>query len=115
MGDRANIQVKEDNNDSGVFLYTHWAGSKLPETLQNALKKRWRWNDFQYLTRIIFDEMVGEYHGQETGYGISSRVGDGEKRVLIVNCESQTVSIGGESMPFGKFIALAPDELYKNW
>ncbi len=107
MGDRANILVKEDSNDNGVYLYTHWGGSELPVTLQNALKKKWRWNDAAYLTRIIFDEMTKDEHGQETGYGISSICGDGDDRILEVNCEKQTISYNKTIWTFQQFIDLS--------
>ena len=35
MGDRGNIIVKD--GDSTVYLYTHWSGSRLNETLKQAL------------------------------------------------------------------------------
>jgi hypothetical protein len=92
MGDRANILVKEDGSDSGLWLYTHWNGSSLPHVLQAALKKKWRWDDTPYLARIIFCEMVkGDVEG-ETGFGISTRECDGGDRVLEVRVDEQTVN-----------------------
>lgn len=57
MGDRANIVVKCD--DEQVVFYTHWSGYRIANILANALRRgRGRWNDFQYLNRIIFCEMI---------------------------------------------------------
>jgi len=115
MGDRANIHIRENSEDVGVFLYSHWGGTELPEDLQRALAKKWRWNDTQYLTRIIFDVMTEERHGQETGYGISAWVGDGDRRVLVVNCDTQTVSYDGKTWTFEEYIKLAPKEINAVW
>ena len=90
MGDRANIVI--DNNGSRVFLYTHWDGCELPEILQDALKLRLRWDDPQYLSRIIFQKMLGTHTG-ETGYGISARCHDNSYPLLVVDCGKQVVRL----------------------
>jgi hypothetical protein len=92
MGDRGNIVIRsewpEDLGDKeAVFLYGHWSGSELPETLRAALdtpQARDRWTDAPYLARIIFDQMVGESQGSATGYGISSRLTDNEYDLLVL-------------------------------
>ena len=114
MGDRANILVKENDDDGGVYLYSHWTGSNLPLVLRDALKKHWRWDDCPYLTRIIFDEMTREDHG-ETGFGISSFCGDGDDRVLVVNCEKQTVTFNNKVWGFEKYVSLSDPELETVW
>jgi hypothetical protein len=57
MGDRANVYV-HDGVEPGVYLYTHWHGSDLPEVVKVALAKQWRWKDSAYLGRVIFCEMI---------------------------------------------------------
>lgn len=90
MGDRGNIVVQGDG--SKVFLYTHWTGSDLPNILKRALKRgESRWDDAQYLTRIIFCEMVGYDINGTTGFGISSVEGDGGA-LLTVNTDTQMVT-----------------------
>lgn len=66
MGDRGQIKIGK------VYLYTHWGACELIQNLKDALAKRWRWDDHEYLTRIIYDEMVGDMFGTETGYGIGT-------------------------------------------
>jgi hypothetical protein len=90
MGDRANIIVTEDCK-TGVVLYTHWRGSELPEILKTALDKKWRWTDTSYLTRIIFCEMVKGDEASETGFGISTQLGDNGHPYLVVDTERQVV------------------------
>lgn len=90
MGDRSNILVKSGSEQ--VCLYTHWAGSELHKTLKSALiRGEDRWNDFQYLTRIIFCEMVKGHALELTGYGITQQIHDGDRNI-IVNVDDQTVS-----------------------
>ena len=102
MGDRANVKVVD--GASTVFLYTHWGGSELPETLQRVLARRLRWDDGQYLSRIIFCEMVKGHEDGETGFGISSNCGDGDERILTVDVRKQKVFInGGDGIPFDSY------------
>ena len=121
MGDRGNVLVREDDKDSGVYLYTHWRGSDLPILVQEALLKRVRWDDCPYLTRIIFDVLSQESHGDETGFGISSMIGDGEYRLVTIDCKTQTVYIGSNDNPerlswkFEGYIVLEASDLAKVW
>jgi hypothetical protein len=126
MGDRGNILIKQ-RGDSGspaeyIYLYTHWEGRELPGTLQNALKKQWRWQDESYLARIIFQQMVGDDKG-ETGYGISAYEIDGGHPYLIVDCEEQTVGVAPRKKPgeiqkrwtFEDFIKLNIEKEFKDF
>ncbi len=92
MGDRANILVKYENEQ--VCLYSHWDGSSLPRILQDALNHRERWDDFQYLTRIIFQEMIKDDIGGTDGYGITQTPWDGDDRIITVDVNNQTVNLG---------------------
>jgi hypothetical protein len=112
MGDRANVKVVDV--PSTVYLYTHWAGTELPATLERALARKARWDDGQYLARIIFQEMLSGDES-ELGYGISSTVGDGDDRILVVDVGRQVVyradesgyadKAQGEPIPFAAYSA----------
>ena len=106
MGDRANIKV---TGVGDVYLYTHWSGEELPETLKAALARgKARWDDPQYLSRIIFCEMVKGQERDCTGYGISGECGDGDDRVLTVDGVKQTVVWpDGTVLSFADYVALA--------
>ena len=88
--------------NSGVYLYQHHDGYDLPHRVQNAISKNVRWNDEEYLTRIVFDSMKSEMeaylkkeYGEEphTGYGIgTSRHGDIEYLVTI-DCAAQQIEV----------------------
>lgn len=80
MGDRGQVKI------NGVYLYTHWGATSLVKDVQTALKRRWRWDDHEYLARIILDVMVGKSHGTERGYGIGTeKHGDIWRLVEITN------------------------------
>ena len=103
MGDPANVLVK--SSDGEVYLYTHWSGSELPQVVRGALAKKWRWDDAPYLARIIFCEMVGHNNLEdETGFGISPVVCDGENRVIEIDVDQNSVTIGPTAMTFAEFI-----------
>lgn len=105
MGDTANVLVRERN--SQVYLYTHWNGSELPKIVQRALKRKQCWDDGQYLARIIFCEMIKGYEDGETGYGISSVVGDGNNRIVSVYVDDQTIQLNnGNILSFEDFIEM---------
>ena len=106
MGDRGQVKVIGHNGKS-VYLYTHWKASSLVETVREALDSqagRNRWDDVEYLTRIIFDYMTG-LQREETGYGIGTTAHGDVWRIVEVNVEKQTVTIfdDGEFIGFYSF------------
>ncbi len=108
MGDRANIVMKFDRGGE-VWLYTHWCGTELEETLRKALDRgRSRWDDPSYLTRIIFCEMI-KLDGNDaldglTGFGIATSEQDQNHPHIYVNTEAKTVTIDGKELPFNEFV-----------
>lgn len=98
MGDRGNIVVRaSQSNRDDVWFYGHWSGYHLEHTVQAALAKGWRHGDTAYLARIIFDEFTKDSHGEETGFGISTRLQDNEYPVVVVDDDKQRVFIIEES------------------
>lgn len=90
MGDRGAILVK--HWESEVYLYTHWDAHSIEEMAKSVMSKKLRWNDGQYLSRMIFEKMITDAYSLETGYGISSTMPDAY-RVLIVDCDEQKVAL----------------------
>lgn len=117
MGDRANVFVR-DGDEHGVYLYTHGHGTVLPGILRDALRRgKGRWDDSQYLARIIFCEMVKNDVKGLTGFGITSRVWDGDDRVIVVDPDTLTVKVRNRTWSFEEFCALdseleTDEELY---
>lgn len=110
MGDRGNVNVREDSSDKGVFLYSHWGGTELPRVVRQALDRgKNRWHDTPYLTRIIFCEMLldtiptnrgsdGFYDElvSETGFGISTEECDPGHPTIVIDVGTQTVTVRGD-------------------
>jgi hypothetical protein len=84
MGDRGQVHIE----DTGVYLYTHWGATSLPSVVSDALARDARWNDPEYLTRIIFDEMTG-LEGETTGYGIGQEQHGDVYRVVHIDCSER--------------------------
>lgn len=111
MGDRGNIKIGK------VYLYTHWGGSDIKRTVQNALKKQWRWNDEPYLARIIFCELIKGDEAGETGFGISTSINDNEHNIIEVDVKNQLVkeliddTENIKQWTFREFIALEGKQL----
>lgn len=77
MGDRAVIGFKANKDATPVYLYMHWGGTERYVLVQDVIKAaNPRWNDAAYATRIAISQIVGQYWGEQTGFGISA--GDDE-------------------------------------
>lgn len=96
MGDRANVAFKtKSDSTSHVWLYLHWGGSDLPGQLLSAMKTpqaQKRLLDESYLCRILIDRLIREHTG-ETGYGISTSIGDNEYPVIEVDIPAQVIRV----------------------
>lgn len=90
MGDRANVVIKENN--SQVWLYTHWGGHGLFQDVQKALARGMeRWGDPASLARIVFSEMVpAKDRLGLTGFGISDSIGDNEHPIIVLDIPTQS-------------------------
>ena len=109
MGDRGNlffVDGKAGKELAGIYMYSHWGGGFLPAQLRAALARgRGRWGDAQYLARIVFCELIQEDVLGETGYGLSTQIGDNEHSIIRVDDASQRVSFhepGREKNPKDK-------------
>jgi len=89
MGDRGQVLILPDK----VYLYTHWGASDLEKTVQEALNHNWRWDDSEYLARIIFDTMISDDQGNETGFGIGTSLHTDVYKLVTVDCKNQTVKV----------------------
>ena len=97
---------------SGVYLYKHSDGYLLPGIVQRALTRQIRWDDEEYLSRIIFSEMIRDDVYEELGYGIGKILHSDIEWLVAVNTDNQTVIVkkGYDSLntvwsgSFGEFI-----------
>jgi hypothetical protein len=112
MGDRGNVFFVDNASGKqldGIYMYTHWSGGFLPAIVRAALKRgEGRWGDSQYLARIIFCGLVHEAVMEETGFGLSTQIGDNEHAIIRVDDTKERVSFhaaGGERNPKDKALA----------
>ena len=90
MGDKGQVKLIYGHNES-IYLYSHWGGCDLLQDVQDALKRKWRWEDSEYLGRIIFDAIISGTHDTETGFGIGFRVrSDIEHPLVVVDLDNNT-------------------------
>jgi hypothetical protein len=93
MGDRANFGFRQADGDI-IYLYGHWAGYGMMSRLAQAIEvARPRWNDESYATRIAISNLIGDEWNQEYSWGISTRVGDNEHSIPIVDWSAKTVTL----------------------
>lgn len=99
MGDRGNIAVQfEGDKTKRVWFYTHWSGYSMDSIIAAALERgKDRWNDDQYLARIIFCELVKGNEMDVTGFGIGVEPGDNGHAFRIVDIEAKTVFQEGDT------------------
>ena len=91
MGTRAQCFIK----DTGVYLYQHWDGDNLMNKVVAAVNSpvgKNRQDDPDYLTRIVFCEMVKGDEAGETGYGIGTEKHDDIQYLVTVDCEKRTIT-----------------------
>lgn len=104
MGTRAQVFMK----DEGVYLYQHWDGYGLMNTVVAAVQSpagKNRQDDAEYLGRIIFCEMVKDEVGGETGYGIGTTQHGDIEFLVTVDCKKKTIT---ETNRNGKILRTVP-------
>jgi len=97
MGDRANVKIVQHSNKpdraENIYLYTHWGGHDLPQSLQCAMEfARGRWTDESYFTRCLITEIC-KSATDATGFGVSTYPTDNEHDILEVDAEAQKVRL----------------------
>jgi hypothetical protein len=104
MGNPAQVHVighQETEYSHDVWLYTHWDADRIINTVSQALQREERWKDPEYLTRIIFSEMIKDNVSGSTGYGIGSHQHGDVSGIITVDADNQTVTIDGWGTPDG--------------
>lgn len=93
MSTRSQVKFISNINEPPIYLYQHFDGYALYKIVCNAIAHRARWNDADYLCRIIFSEMIntGESWNSETGYGIGTTQAGDIEYLVEVNVKDQTI------------------------
>jgi hypothetical protein len=105
MGDRAQVCVRE-LDERGVYLYTHWGGEELIDDVLVALKHgKDRWDDAEYLARIVFCQMVHNDFQGTTDFGIGTSMhGDLDHPLISLITDSETIVVGRVRSSFSEFV-----------
>lgn len=94
MSTRAQALIQE----TGVYLYQHSDGYDLGDEVRAAIatpRGMARRNDAEYLTRVIFEEMLTQNNaiGKEYGFGIGTQRADDIEYFVTVSLRAQTVTV----------------------
>ena len=110
MGSRTTWKVIT-NDDSAIWLYSHWGGESKFEDTQNALIASMpRWSDVTYGARIFVSNIVRENWSEETGFGLTATLADAECPFeesyfsAVIDFTTQRVTLGSMVWSFGGFI-----------
>lgn len=92
MSSAANVLVQMGpHKGDGVYLYTHWGGARLPETVRQALARADSLSDDQYLARVVFCTMIKGHEDEQAGFGLCIRAGHSRFPLIEVHCRDQVV------------------------
>lgn len=102
LGTPATINL--ECNEGTIHIYQHWDGYDIAKTVANALDRgRSRWDDDEYLNRIIFSEVIKDDIDGETGYGLG--IGHySESYQVDISHGNQRVAYDGEEYSFEEFV-----------
>lgn len=77
-----------------IYLYTHDHAAKLTNDVYSALAARLRWDDADYLSKIIFCHMVPiECWQEDKGYGIGTQMYADINLLITVDTVRQQLTI----------------------
>lgn len=115
MGDRATTIIRVEGR-ADLYLYRHWGGYKQETVVRSVLARRLRWDDPDYLARMVFSAMVKDDIDEDTGYGIGTASTESEYIRIVLRPDNCTVEFepsdyGGHNgfprppMSFEEFLA----------
>jgi hypothetical protein len=85
-----------------IYLYTHSTADDLINVVNNVLSKNVRWDDPDYLARMIFCKMIPvEDWDNENGFGIGTQLYMDIQMLISLDTVHQTIKI---SSSFEKYI-----------
>ncbi|MDD3267107.1 MAG: hypothetical protein PHC75_08015 [Burkholderiales bacterium] len=115
MSTRSQAKIISKSLKVPIYLYQHYDGYALYKIVQNAIiRGRDRWNDPEYLTRIIFSEMIKDYVMGETGYGIGTSEHGDIEFLITVDIDNQTIQENNkQKIKFKDTTQTKQEDLYK--
>ena len=87
-------QVEIISADGRVYLYTYNTASSLVNDVYQALSEGKRWDDADYLSRIVFCKMIPhEAWNKDNGFGIGSTLYADVNILVTLDIEKQVITI----------------------
>lgn len=87
-----------------VYLYTHDTARNLLANVYNILSKERRWDDPDYLSRMIFCEMIPEqFWNSETGFGIGTQLYADVELLVSLDTVNQKITVSSGLHEFDNF------------
>lgn len=104
MGMRQNIKlvyipqdIEKTITEKAIYIYSHWGGgfeyrdSSLADAIVRALGKHERWDDPEYLARMIFSEVVKEDVNGNTGFGLAPYEMDSNFNTIEIDLQGKMI------------------------
>jgi hypothetical protein len=86
-----------------IYLYTHKTAHTLVSEVHDAMQQRKRWDDPDYLSKMIFCRMMPlECWQEETGFGIGTQLYADVNLLITVDTVKQQISIQSAEDKFDK-------------
>ena len=87
-----------------VYLYTHDTARNLLSNVYNVLAREKRWDDPDYLARMIFCEMIPEaFWNTETGFGIGTQLYADVELLISLDVLNQKITVSSGLHEFDNF------------
>lgn len=118
MGDRGQVKIigTSEGSSTELYFYTHWCATSLENFVSDALNRgRGRWNDSEYLNRIIFSEMIKDEVMSDIGFGIGFEPHADIWKLVVVNHLDKTAGIMEMIYVDGKGEDLKYEDCYMGW
>jgi hypothetical protein len=97
-------QVEIIGPDGRVYLYTHRTAHTLVSEVYDALSQQKRWDDPDYLSKMVFCRMIPlECWKEETGFGIGTQLYADVNLLVTLDTVKQTITIQSASNLHDKF------------
>lgn len=97
-------QIEISGPNGSVFLYTHDLAVNLIHVVYNVLSKKIRWDDPDYLSRMLFCELIPKkLWNSDKGFGIGTQMYGDIKYIVTIDTERLTVKLQEKSEDSGIF------------
>lgn len=105
-------QIEVISEEGIVYLYTHNTAASLVKDVHEVLSLRLRWNDADYLARMLFCKMVPpESWSTDKGFGIGTQLYTDIDLLITLDIKHEMITVQSAKdihnkyrMPFSKFV-----------